>query len=549
MDSVTKGVRPSKLDACIENITRTLTQKSQEDEPHEPSNQSNFYKTEPYQATSESDTSLKMKIRKVGPFQTPDELKPYECPVCHKKISNQANLRTHIRTHTGDKPHRCGICGKSFSRNGTLQTHLTIHSGVKLYKCEICGRAIRDRGNLSKHMKIHLTNIATKKEIDETADFRMRLPKKENGSLHNSQRDVHMRDLDSNTSQMDILKKEIYALNNSQIENLKKEIGSAIRDLPIEPPRPKYQAIHAIDYSQSGRSGSLSPDRGGETKTNEALKLNMFSKLEMKRKESSTTQKLGHTPDNKVTYNCGLCSVAFPNTDSYFSHMMAHARDQSYNQRGPEFLDDQLLPWRKMKKQLKQDPDQNVFNSAEQEMLAAYDREIRAYKEHQRRADEKFNRLHMEQPTTSATEDDVMDEEESSMTSVVEEQKVKEKDNYKCGICGGEYKTKDSFEDHITIHKVDKPYQCTLCLEQFKELRDLQKHTRSHRGLKPYYCEKCGKEFNQAILLVEHLQRHSAEDQQPSGSNLNGNFSDSSSKLPHQQQPQGENQEMFIVIE
>ncbi|CAC5360848.1 KRAB [Mytilus coruscus] len=400
MESVTKGVRPSKLDACIENITRTLTQKSQEDDPHQPSNQSNFYKTEPYQATSESDTSLKMKIRKVGPFQTPDELKPYECPICHKKISNQANLRTHIRTHT---------------------------------------------------------------EIEETTDFRMRVPKKENGSVLNSQRDVHMRDLESNTSQMDILKKEIYALNNSQIENLKKEIGSAIRDLPMEPPRPKHQAI---DYSQSGRGGSLSPDRGGETKTNEALKLNMFSKLEMKRKESSTTQKLSHTQDNKVTYNCGLCSVAFPNTDSYFSHMMAHARDQSYNQRGPEFLDDQLLPWRKMKKQLKQDHDQNVFSSAEQEMLAAYDRELRAYKEQQRRADEKLNRFHMEKQTTSATEEDVMDDDESSMTSVVDEQK-----------------------------------------------------------------------------------RHSADDPQPSGSNMNGNLSDSSSKLPHQQQPQGENQEMFIVIE
>ena len=58
-------------------------------------------------------------------------IKSNKCNQCDYAATQAGHLRTHLKTHSGEKTYKCNQCDYASNQAGNLRTHLTTHSGEK----------------------------------------------------------------------------------------------------------------------------------------------------------------------------------------------------------------------------------------------------------------------------------------------------------------------------------------------------------------------------------------------------------------------------------
>ncbi|XP_056136401.1 zinc finger protein 721-like [Lampris incognitus] len=385
--------------------------------------------------------------------------KKFPCSECDKSCNSAAELRDHIRTHTGERPYQCSYCDKKFALSGTLVRHERLHTGITPYRCSDCGKTFAQQWTLTTHMRTHTGEkpySCTQCDKSFIAPGELR----RHTRIHTGEKPYTCTDCGRNFS-----------------------LAGTLRNH-------KRSCTHAKNGPATSPISSSTQATRGESSQQEVAK---DISSEVSADENAPNEAEAHSSE-------------VPNCD----------KASQWNDKPEDLMeDDSSSPLMNVivKEEEEEEPlcaeilDQ-IPVSEENSMPGELEQHQESNTEIQITVKEEEELVNIAEVT-----DDVADTEVGSPPPVAHQklQKIMTKSFYCCGLCGRDCHKLSALQIHMRIHSGEKPYQCNLCGKQFTQKGQLKGHQKVHTGEKPFSCPDCGKCFAHSGAMNRHRLTHTGE--------------------------------------
>nr|XP_056710929.1 zinc finger protein 236 [Euleptes europaea] len=508
--------------------------------------------------------------------------KPHRCDQCPMSFNVEFNLTLHKCTHNGQDP-TCPVCNKKFSRVASLKSHIMLHEKEENLICSECGDEFTLQSQLTLHMEEHRQELSgSKTHICKTCkkEFEMSSQLKEHMKTHYKIRVSNTRSYNRN------IDRSGFTYSCPHCGKTFQKPSQLTRHVRIHTgERPFKCSECGKAFNQKGALQTHMIKHTGEKPHACAFCPAAFSQ---KGNLQSHIQRVHSEVKNGPTYNCTECSCIFKSLGSLHTHISkmhmsstqntanstteaSHITTDSVAQPLTLTTVNLLQPidnkWKNTEtpvtsvsghqgqqsvtdviQQLLELSEPVENNQAQQPgqqltMAVGINRDIlqQALENSGLSSIPVSSNTDCNENKIPSNQDENVDvpnlsshQVDSSNTEQVKEQENPDKSDKKekrvlkkkspflpgsireengirwhiCPYCSKEFKKPSDLVRHIRIHTHEKPFKCPQCFRAFAVKSTLTAHIKTHTGIKAFKCQYCMKCFSTSGSLKVHIRLH-----------------------------------------